>query len=84
MLTANCTTSVRAQIKPVDRLPFDWRMVANGYMDKMLYDRGIIVSQLPFAELKKRSNIMQAGKAADLAPDYSERIRKDRPGFQQG
>ena len=81
VLTANCTTSVRAQIKPVDRLPFDWRMVANGYMDKMLYDRGIIVSQLPFAELKKRSNIMQAGKAADLAPDYSERIRQDRPGF---
>ena len=48
---------------------------------KKLYDRGIIVSQLPFAELKKRSNIMQAGKAADLAPDDSERIRQDRPGF---
>jgi hypothetical protein len=81
VLTANCTTSIRAQIKPVDRLPFDWRMVANGYMDRMLYDRGIIVSKLPFAELKKRSNIMQAGKEADLAPDFSERIRAHIEGY---
>ena len=81
VLTTNCTTSVRAQINPADRRPFDWRMVANGHMDEMLFDHGIIASQLPFAEFKKHSNIMQAGKAADLDPDYSGRIRQDRPGF---
>jgi hypothetical protein len=81
VLTANCTTSVRAQVNPVDRLPFDWRMVANGYMDEMLHDHGILVSRLPFAEFKKRSNIMQAGKAADLDPDYSGRIRAGIEGY---
>jgi hypothetical protein len=81
VLTTNCTTSIRAQIKPADRRPLDWRLVANGHMDELLYERGIITSKLPFAEFKRRSNIMEAGKAADLEPDYSERIRARIEGY---
>lgn len=82
VLTTNCTTSIRAQIKPADRKPFDWRMLANGHMDELLYERGVIASKLPFADFKKRSNIMQAGKAADLAPDYSGLIRAHIEGYE--
>ena len=38
-------------------------------------NRGEIVSKFPIAQFKKRSNVMQAGKEADPAPDLSERIR---------
>ncbi|MCE9520147.1 MAG: DUF4105 domain-containing protein, partial [Verrucomicrobia bacterium] len=82
VLTTNCTTSIRGQIKPADRRPLDWRLVANGHMDELLFERGVITSRLPFAEFKKRSNIMQAGKAADLAPDYSDRIRAHIEGYE--
>ena len=75
VITTNCTTSIRAQIRPADRKPFDWRMLANGHMDEMLYERGIIVSKFPFPELKKRSNIMKTAQAADQAPDFPTRIR---------
>jgi len=40
--------------------------------------------EVELAELKKRSNIMEAGKAADLAPDFSERIRAHIEGYARG
>ncbi len=48
----------------------------------VLYERSALATDgLPFAELKKRALIDEAAKAADAAPDFSERIRAGRPGF---
>ncbi len=58
----------------------DWRMVVNGYIDEMLYERGNIDTSLPFAELKKRSYINPKAKAADKDPDFSQLIRVGLPG----
>ena len=41
-------------------------------------------TNLPFAELKKLSNINPRAKAADQAADFSQQIRKDLPGFGEG
>jgi len=83
-LTDNCTTAIRTQRAAADRAPWDWRMLANGHLDKLLYERGIVVTNLPFAELKKLSNINPQAKAADKAADFSQQIRKDLPGFGEG
>jgi len=80
-LTGNCTTAIRTQRAAADRAPWDWRMLLNGHLDELLYERGMIVTNMPFAELKKLSNINDRAKAADQAADFSQRIREGLPGF---
>lgn len=80
-VTANCTTSIRSQRVAAERTPWDWRMLLNGYADKMLYERHALAGDLPFAELKSRALINTRARAADDAPDFSERIRTGLPGF---
>lgn len=79
--TSNCTTSVRTQRAAQLRLPWDWRILFNGYGDEMLYEHRALAGGLPFAELKARAWINDAARAAEGAPDFSRRIRADRPGF---
>jgi hypothetical protein len=59
----------------------DWRILLNGYGDEMLYERHALAGSLPFAELKKRALIDDRARAADDAPDFSDRIRAGLPGF---
>lgn len=80
-LTDNCTTGIRFQRDASDRAPWNWRMLINGHLDELLYERGTFVTNLPFAELKKTSNINSRAKAADQAADFSQQIRRDLPGF---
>ena len=79
-LTDNCTIAIRTQRAAADRAPWNWRMLLNGHLDELLYERGTIVTNLPFAELKKLSNINARAKAADPA-DFSQQIRQGLPGF---
>jgi hypothetical protein len=82
-LTDNCTTAIRTQRDVADRAPWDWRMLLNGHLDELLYERGTIVNNLPFAKLKKMSNINSKAKAADKSADFSQQIRKELPGFDE-
>ncbi|MDD5141766.1 MAG: DUF4105 domain-containing protein [Verrucomicrobiales bacterium] len=83
-LTDNCTTGIRTQRAASDRAPWDWRMLINGHLDELLYERGTFVTNLPFAELKKASNINARARAADRAADFSQQIRQGLPGFDGG
>lgn len=79
-LTQNCTTSIRGHAQNTGaggRL--DWRLLANGHLDELLYERGQIDTDLPLADLRARSNITERAKAADDAPDFSARIRQGLP-----
>ena len=79
-ITTNCTTAIRSQHS--GRPPFDWRMLVNGFMDELLYEKGgFATGNLPFPELKKRALINDAAHAADQSPDFSKLIRANRPGF---
>jgi hypothetical protein len=76
----NCTTAIRNQRAAVERVPWDWRMLVNGYADEMLYERGMIDRlSLPFDELKRRSHINARAQATDAVSDFSERIRTHFP-----
>jgi hypothetical protein len=80
-LTENCTTSIRQHTMPYNpNARFDWRMIVNGYIDEMLYERKFIDTSLPFAELKKRSYINPEAHAADNNPAFSQLIRVGLPG----
>jgi len=79
-ITTNCTTSIRTQHPPHERLPWDWRILLNGKGDELLYERHLIVtSGLPFAELKTRSLIDTRARAANNSPDFSKLIRVGLP-----
>jgi hypothetical protein len=79
-LTQNCTTTIRGHAQNVGaggRL--DWRLLANGRLDQLLYERGEINTRLPFDKLRARSNITANAKAAGDSPDFSSRIRQGLP-----
>ena len=79
-VTDNCTTSIRTQRAATDRAPWDWRMLANGHGDELLYERGMIDTSRPLSELKRQSHINARARAADQATDFSRQIRQDGPG----
>lgn len=80
-LTDNCTTSIRQHTMPYNpNARLDWRLIVNGYIDEMLYERKTIDTYLPFAELKKRSYINPKAQAADKDLDFSRQIRVGLPG----
>jgi hypothetical protein len=79
-ITTNCTTSIRDQRPPNERVPWDWRILLNGKADELLYEhRALVTGGLPFAELKQRSLIDARAKAADKDPAFSARIREGLP-----
>jgi hypothetical protein len=84
VLMANCTTSIRAQMSAANHLPWDWRYLLNGKMDKMLWMRGAFrhPEGMDFPELRNQAHINPEAQAAGNADDFSERIRSGRAGFQ--
>ncbi|NRB19226.1 MAG: DUF4105 domain-containing protein [Rhodobacteraceae bacterium] len=79
-LTTNCTTVVMSMIRTlIGEVPLDWRLLANGHLPDYAYDRGVLASQLPLAELRAQSHI--AGRATDfgLNPGFSAAIRSGVP-----
>jgi hypothetical protein len=83
-ITTNCTTSIRTQHPPGERMPWDWRILLNGKGDELMYERHLIVTGgLPFGELKARSLINARAKAAGASPDFSQLIRVGLPNVKQ-
>jgi len=74
-ITSNCTTNIRTQHVVAKPAPWDWRILVDGKGDELLYERGVLNRNLPFAELKRRAHINARANDADNAPDFSERIR---------
>jgi hypothetical protein len=71
---ANCTTSFY-------RLPstpwrFDWRVLANGKLDKALYESGRLDRTLPFADLRRFAFL---NEVANAAPDegFGDHVRRE-------
>lgn len=84
-LTQNCTTTIRQHTQNAGAGGgLDWRLLANGHLDRLLYERGQINTDLPFAEFRANSNITEKAKAADNSPEFSARIRLGLPEMQSG
>jgi hypothetical protein len=85
-LTHNCTTTIRLHAQQTGvRNPWNWRLLANGWVDELLYMRGTLVDGgLPFPELKARSAISARARALGDAPDFSRRLREGLPARAYG
>jgi hypothetical protein len=80
-LTTNCTTTIRRHIQQVaPNNPFSWRILVNGYIDQLGYDRGTIDTSLPFEKLRRISEITEKAQTAGDSPDFSRLIREGLPG----
>ena len=80
-LTHNCTTTIRHHAQHVAKgNPFDWRIIVNGSIDELGYERGTVDTSLPFEELRRVSDIDERAREANDAPDFSKHIRVGLPG----
>jgi len=79
-LTTNCTTDAltHTRVNP-GAANFSWQMVLSGYLPQYAYEVGRLDGSMPFAELKRRSHINEAARAANAADDFSQRIRAGLP-----
>jgi hypothetical protein len=83
-LTDNCTTNIRVHTAATagdHPEPWDIRILLNGKLDELLYERHALAGDLPLEELKRRAYINPVAKSADQDPKFSLRIREGRPGF---
>jgi hypothetical protein len=79
-ITTNCTTTIVKMMRAVgDVVPFDWRLIVNGYLPEYAYDRGALDTRLPLADLRDRAHIKERAKTAGLSAQFSRLIRIDVP-----
>ena len=81
-MTQNCTTSIRNRVMHAGgHVPLSWKLLANGYLDGLMYERGSLGHSMPFAELKQKSEVTERAKAAGMSSDFSARIRDGLPDY---
>jgi Domain of unknown function (DUF4105) len=79
-LSSNCTTNIRGHATPyTSDARLDWRIIVNGFLDEMLYDRKMVDTGMPFPDLKKKSLINERAKGIDKSPEFSHMIREGLP-----
>lgn len=83
-LTHNCTTSIWHHRKAVAASPFDWRLLANGYLVDLAYGRGTVNTSIGLDELKRRSDITERARATSELEDFSYAIREGLPPRPSG
>jgi hypothetical protein len=80
LLSNSCTINIVRYANAVGRVGgFDWGHLLNGFIDRYLYRSGRLYGNLPFEELRRRSHINEAAKAAGDSPDFSKLIRAGLP-----
>ena len=79
-ITTNCTTTIVKMIRAMGTtMPFDWRLIVNGYLPDYAYEKGALDSRLSLEALKAKAHIDERAKAGGLTADFAERIRAGVP-----
>jgi hypothetical protein len=79
-LSTNCTTTIRQRvIHAGGQMPLSWKLLANGYLPELLYQRDRLDRSLPFPELKQASNIDERARAAPDDGSFAAAIRAGLP-----
>lgn len=78
-LTQNCTTAIRGHAAPYTHGKMSWKILANGYLDTLLYERKAIDTKMPFEQIKNTSRIDDKALKTDNNVDFSVRIREGLP-----
>ncbi|MHC4128069.1 MAG: Lnb N-terminal periplasmic domain-containing protein [Planctomycetota bacterium] len=77
-LTSTCTTNIVAHINRIAprTVPFSYKVLLPGYSDQLAYDLGLISTDLPLEETKRRYRIDEVAQAAGDDPQFSLLIRR--------
>jgi hypothetical protein len=78
-LTENCTTAIRGHAKTYTHGKMSWKILANGYLDTLLYERKAIDTNMPFEQIKQISRISDKALNAGNSDDFSIIIRNGLP-----
>jgi hypothetical protein len=79
-ITTNCSTVVIKMMRALGtRIPFDWRLIVNGFLPDYIYDHGAVDTKIPLSELRALSHIDQRALAAGDSPEFSQEIRVGVP-----
>jgi len=86
-ITNNCTTSIFANMAATGHMAtgtsrYSWWVLLNGRAPEMLYRGGYFAGKLPFSELMAQAYINPVANTVNDASDFSQRIRKNRAGFE--
>ena len=85
-LANNCTTAIKIHVDAIrldEPPPFDWRIIASGHVDGLLYDRGKLITTMPFKELRRISRVdlrMQKERREDFSNKVREHLRSALEG----
>ena len=83
LLKSNCTLNIVRYANVAGREGrLDLRHFLNGWADRYLYEARLVNVSLPFEESRRRSRINDAARAADDAPDFSQKIRASLPSVR--
>ena len=76
--TNNCTTNIVDHINRLGyhKIPYDYHVMLPGYFDRLIYDLGMIQSDLSFEETRKRARINELAYLYRDAADFSAKIRR--------
>jgi hypothetical protein len=75
-LTLNCTTAIWHNVRAIaPGSRFDWRLLANGRLDELAYERGTLDTRLPLAELRARADVTERARLCLAEADYSSCLR---------
>lgn len=79
-LSTNCTTVVVKMLNAIGSgLPFDWRLIVNGYLPELSYERGALNTEYSIRDLRRLGSVTPKGQAFTLKPGFSEAIRAGVP-----
>ncbi len=74
----NCTTSLLAHLNKVraERVPFSLKLLLNGYIPQLAYERGTLPTDAPFEEVMQRYAISAKALKSGVGPHFSTTIRE--------
>lgn len=76
-ITTNCTTVIFELARLIEPgMPLDWRILISGYLPDYLYDHGLIRTDLPLEEIKRKAAIVPHTQGLISAANFSTTIRK--------
>ena len=53
-ISTNCTTVIYKMLSLAgEGIPFDWRIIVNGYLPEMMHDRGTVNTSVSISELRE-------------------------------
>ncbi|ABI93310.1 DUF4105 domain-containing protein (plasmid) [Roseobacter denitrificans] len=84
-VSTNCTTVVMKLLSAIGSgLPFDWRLIANGYLPEFGYEQGLLNTDYTVDELRRLGSITQRAQQFGLKPGFSKAIRVGVPIARDG